>query len=119
MLRDPLARQLGVRRLEDQADGSVRLEMAFTPAALGRPGFLHGGAIGGLLAIACDEAVGKGARGFTSHIEFLRGAREEVMTVEATVQRRRTIATATAVAWQDDREKPVATMSRKYRLPVA
>jgi len=92
------------------------LIMPFRPALIGRTGFLHGGAIAGLLSLACDRIVGDDAWCFTSTFQFLRGARQGDLHAVATIARGASIATVNAMAWQDDERRPVASACRKYRL---
>jgi acyl-coenzyme A thioesterase PaaI-like protein len=122
-LRSEYARVIGVRLSADAA-GRELLLLSFGPHLLGRPGFLHGGAIAGLLSLACEHAVGQetGAssattpRCVTSTFQFLRGGREQDVYAAATVQRGRALATVIATAWQDSQNKPVAVVTRKYLI---
>ncbi len=85
---------------------------------LGRPGFLHGGAIAGLLEIAAivavrtalgaDEAVR--IKPVTVTVDYRRGGRLVATHAIGTVTRLGTrIANVDATAWQDDPAKPIAT----------
>nr|WP_087573206.1 PaaI family thioesterase [Sphingomonas sp. CDS-1] len=105
---------LGVTFAGDKDDR--QLTMAFGPILIGRPGFLHGGAIAGILSLACDVLAGDDARCFTSTFQFLRAAREGDLHAIASLARGSSIATLTAFAWQDDRARPVASTCRKYRI---
>ena len=85
-------RTLGIRCLLD-SDGSEILLLPFSPALLGRPGFLHGGAIGGLLSLACDDAMerqlrvsGLGFQPLSTSLQFLRGGRERAVHAAARLQ---------------------------------
>lgn len=97
-------------------DGSVRLRMPFGNDVLGRPGFLHGGAIAGLLEHAAlaqlREAAGLGVRfaPATISIDFLRGGNDRDTHAAAIVRRlgRRT-ANVEATAWQEDEREPIAS----------
>lgn len=100
----------------DQADGIESLP--FDSRLLGRPGFLHGGAIAGFLALACDrkaEAEGGGHDAATSTMRFLRGGRERDSFARALVRARTArLLVIEATAWQESPDKPIATMSRTY-----
>jgi len=111
---------LGIRCLLD-SDGSEILLLPFTPALLGRPGFFHGGAIGGLLSLACDDAMerqlrvfGLGFQPLSTSLQFLRGGRERAVHAAAFVQLGAKIASVNAIAWQSERAKPIASACRKY-----
>ena len=110
----PYAVALGIR-LENDAILPC-LVMPFQNTLTGRTGFIHGGAIAGLLTLVCDEAAGVGARPFSTSFQFLRGAREQQLYAAATIAFGARIATATATAWQTDRERPIASVVRKYQL---
>jgi acyl-coenzyme A thioesterase PaaI-like protein len=100
----------------EQADG--RHVLPFDPKVRGRSGFLHGGAIAGLLAIACDElaeAEGAGHEPANSTMRFLRGGRERTTYARAAVRTRTArLLVVEAVAWQEEEDKIIATMSRSY-----
>ena len=113
----PYARTLGIT-IAGLHDG-VPL-VAFDPDSrtLGRPGFVHGGALGGLLEMAAILALQaelsqrreeKRLKPVNVNIEFLRGATLERCYAMGRVTRAgRRIANVTAEAWQQDRTKPVA-----------
>ena len=120
----PYADFLGVT-VERSDDGQPPvLVMPFTSDVLGRPGFLHGGAIGGLLEMAAivalwhalddDSARGKPI-GVT--VDYMRGGREHLTRAKGTVTRLGSrIANVEAVAWQDDVTKPIASARMNYLL---
>lgn len=123
----PYADLLGAT-LEWDADAPV-LVMPFGDAVLGRPGFVHGGALAGLMELAAvaalryaleaDGAKSSGARikpvGVT--VDFMRGGREKPTRAAGTVTRLGTrVANVDAVAWQDDRDKPVAAARMNYLI---
>ncbi len=125
MILPPYARLLGlVPRTDD--DGRPLLEMPFAADAIGRPGFLHGGAIGGMLEmaayVALRDALGDDAATVTIKpinvtIDFMRGGRERTTFAAGTVTRRGArIANVTATAWQDDRTAPIAAGRMNYLL---
>lgn len=90
--------------------------MPFSDAVVGRPGFLHGGAIAGLLELAAlAEAArrvpeGTKVKPVNISVEYLRGGRAAPTYAEAHVVRLgRTVASLSASAWQDDPANPIAT----------
>lgn len=92
--------------------------MPFQTPLLGRPGFLHGGAIAGFLALVCDskaEAEGGGHDAATSTMNFLRGGRERDTFGQAVVAARTArLLVIEATVWQESPDKPIATMTRTY-----
>ena len=120
----PYAEFLGVT-VERSDDGQPPvLVMPFTSDVVGRPGFLHGGAIGGLLEMAAivalwhalddDSARGKPI-GVT--VDYMRGGRKHLTRAKGTVTRLGSrIANVEAVAWQDDATKPIASARMNYLL---
>lgn len=108
------AKTLGVVRLE-----AARAELPFAGDLSGRPGFLHGGAIAGLLSVVCDDvltAEGRSFQALTSTLEYLRGGREVTVQAHAKIVHfGSAVVTVEAIAWQDSSAKPIATMIRKYR----
>lgn len=113
----PYGEMLGISQVEDAAEpGTLRL-MA-TPELRGRPGFLHGGVIAGLLELACYEALyretggseGVKVKPINVSVDFLRGGlMTETFAVARIVRIGQRIANATAEAWQDDRSRLIAT----------
>ena len=114
----PYALSMGmtVERIED---GAPVLAFDFSDRVLGRPGFVHGGAISGLLEMAAFAALRAelARRGSTARIkpvnlsvEFMRGAGEARTFAMGRVTRAgRRIANLSATAWQGDANKPVAS----------
>lgn len=130
MTLPPYARLLGLLPRID-ADGRPLLEMPFAPDAIGRPGFLHGGAIGGMLEmaayVALRDALGEGSaedgeaavtiKPINVTIDFMRGGRERTTFAAGIVTRLGArIANVTATAWQDDRTAPIAAGRMNYLL---
>jgi acyl-coenzyme A thioesterase PaaI-like protein len=105
---------LGLRESRDRREHV----MPFQPGLLGRPGFLHGGAIAGLLASVCDSAAeteGDGHEAATTTMNYLRGGRERDTFATATVQARTArFLIIEATAWQESPDKPIARMARTY-----
>lgn len=114
----PYAALLGVSvDPEAGADSAPVLVMAFANKVIGRPGFLHGGAIAGLLEMAARAALmqalaaagGGGIEPVTVTVDFLRGGRDKPTRAAGIVTRLgNRIANVEAFAWQDERDRPIA-----------
>ena len=120
----PYAQTMGFGTARDD-DGRLLLTMAFETNKMGRPSFLHGGAIAGMLeAVAYQtlaEALGDQDRPQLKPINvtvtFLRGGRDHMTYARATIARLgRRIANIEAVAWQDDPTKPIAIAQMNVML---
>jgi uncharacterized protein (TIGR00369 family) len=111
---------------ELQADEAPLITMPYSDKVLGRPGFLHGGAISGLLEMAAVTAIHHAlrARGDEASfkqvnvtIDFMRGGTMKTSRAVGTITRLgRTMANVEARAWQDDPEKPMAVAQLHYLL---
>jgi uncharacterized protein (TIGR00369 family) len=107
-------------------DNSPRIIMPFDNNVQGRPGFLHGGAISGLLEMAAVAAIqhaleerGDQARfkQVNVTIDFMRGGTPQTSFAAGKITRLgRTMANVEARAWQDDPEKPMAMAYLHYLL---
>lgn len=106
-------------------DGLPVLSMPFSEAVLGRPGFVQGGAITGLMEVAAIAAVrhqlsGEGGgriKPVNVTVDFMRGGRERVTYAAGKVTRLgNRIANVEAIAWQDDRSKPIAAARMNYLI---
>jgi uncharacterized protein (TIGR00369 family) len=105
---------LGTRR----ADAGERLwVMPFGEQVVGRPGFLHGGAIAGLLEFAAlgtlHDALGEAEevtiKPINVTVDFMRGGVGHETYASAVVTRLgKRVANVEAHAWQQDRAKPIA-----------
>ena len=123
----PYAHLLGLTTRRD-GDGALLWVMPFAEAVVGRPGFLHGGAIAGLLEFAAlgtlYEALG-GEQGVTVKpinvtVGYMRGGVEHDTYASAVVTRLgNRVANVEAHAWQDDRAKPIATAHMNLLLKRA
>jgi uncharacterized protein (TIGR00369 family) len=98
-------------------DGAPRLLMPWSTGVMGRPGFLHGGAIGGLLEMAAfsalqarfDEAERPRIKPITVTVDYMRGGREaETFALGQVVRLGSRVANLEASAWQEDRARPIA-----------
>lgn len=118
----PYAELLGI--CVEPGDTAPTLVMPFAMDVVGRPGFLHGGAIGGLLEMAAVTALEQalaadGGRfkpiGLT--VDYMRGGRDKPTRARGTVTRLGTrVANVEAVAWQDDEAKPIASARTNYLI---
>lgn len=110
----------------DEIGGAPVIAMPFADKVQGRPGFVHGGAISGLLEMAAIAAVHRAlqAKGSDSAIkqvnvtiDFMRGGIAQMTYAVGEVTRLgRTMANVEARAWQDDREKPIAMGHMHYLI---
>jgi uncharacterized protein (TIGR00369 family) len=112
----PYARFLGIRTQRSEA-GELQFVMPFGEVVLGRPGYVHGGAIAGLLEFAAFgalfEALGVEHRATVKPVnvtvQYMRGATHHDTIAAASVTRLgNRIANVEAHAWQLDRAKPIA-----------
>ncbi|CAN1563965.1 PaaI HGG motif-containing thioesterase, possibly involved in aromatic compounds catabolism [Sphingomonadaceae bacterium] len=108
-------------------NGAPLIEMPFANKVQGRPGFLHGGAISGLLEMAAVAAVQHALHQRGDHdtrykqvnvtIDFMRGGLPQTTyAVGEIVRLGRTMANVEARAWQDDPAKPTAMAYLHYLL---
>ena len=120
----PYARLLGLEE-EPQADGPPLLVMPFAMPVVGRPGFLHGGAISGLLEMAAIVALrhalagagGARIKPVNLTVDFMRGGRDRPTRAAGTVIRLGArIANVEATAWQDSPDQPIAAARLTYLL---
>ena len=116
----PYARFLGISTRRSD-EGGLEFVMPFADVVLGRPGYVHGGALAGLLEFAAFgalfEALGAredGADAVTVKpinvtVQYMRGAaRHDTIASAAVTRLGKRIANVEAHAWQLDRAKPVA-----------
>ena len=112
----PYAQTMG---FEEQrgTDGRLVIAMPYSDGVRGRPGFVHGGALAGLLETVAyatlSEALGEDDRPLIKPVNvtatYMRGAVEMTTYARATIERLgKRIANIEAIAWQDDINKPVA-----------
>ncbi|WNO53911.1 PaaI family thioesterase [Stakelama saccharophila] len=108
---------------EPAGEGPI-LAMPFDADIVGRPGFLHGGAIGGLLEMAAIVALHAAlgdedarVKPVNVTIDFMRGGRDKPTRAQGIVRRLGTrVANVDAIAWQDAREKPIAGARMNYLI---
>jgi uncharacterized protein (TIGR00369 family) len=109
-------------RAEQQGDG-LRFVMPFHDDVVGRPGFLHGGAIAGLLEFAAfaalSRAIGEDVvkKPITVTVDYMRGGTPGDTFADARVERLgKRMANVEAYAWQTDRDKPIASARINFLL---
>jgi uncharacterized protein (TIGR00369 family) len=117
----PYAKLLGLST--DRNKGETLWIMPFREEVVGRPGYLHGGAIAGLLEFAAlgtlYEALDEGVvvKPINVTVQFTRGGVELETCAAATVTRLgRRVANVEARAWQEDRAKPIASAQMNVML---
>lgn len=112
----PYAELLGLTTERSDA-GELIWMMPFREAVIGRPGFLHGGAISGLLEFAAlgrlydalGEESGVTVKPINVTVDFMRGGIDHPTYAAATITRLGSrVANVEAHAWQRDRAKPIA-----------
>ncbi len=118
----PYAKLLRLRT--EQQDGVLRFVMPFHDDVIGRPGFLHGGAIAGLLEFAAftalqralgDEPVVK--KPVTVTVDYMRGGTPQDTFAEAVIERLgKRMANVEAFAWQGEPGRPIASARINFLL---
>jgi len=118
----PYAELLGLS-IEPGAEAPV-LVMPFADAVLGRPGFVHGGALGGLMEMAAvgalRQALGDDAvriKPINLSVDYMRGGRNKPTRARGHVSRLgNRIANIEVLAWQDDEARPIAAGRINYLI---
>lgn len=118
----PYARLLNLRF--EEVDGQQLVVMPFHVDVVGRPGFLHGGAIAGLLEIAAFSGLARAIgdesvilKPITVTVDYMRPGGERETLASATVERLgATIANVEAFAWQEHRSQPIASARLNFLL---
>lgn len=124
----PYAQALGIG-LDQSEDGNPILYFDYSERVAGRPGFLHGGAMSGLMEMAAMAALraeldrrgeAMKLKPVNVAVEFMRGGTEQRTFASGSVTRAgRRVALVNAEAWQDDRSKPIALAQMKVLLSPA
>jgi uncharacterized protein (TIGR00369 family) len=122
----PYAEFLGLSRQRGEAD-ELLFVMPFGATVIGRPGYLHGGAIAGLLEFAAFgalyEALGAKrpqVKPINVTVQYMRGGVDHDTFAAASVTRLgKRVATVEAHAWQRDRTKPIAAAQLNILLKRA
>ena len=115
--------QLLQLRVEDGDHGPM-IVMPFHDDVVGRPGYLHGGAIAGLLEFAAFITLaralheeGVAMKPITVTVDYMRGGEDRDTFASATVERLGArIANVEAFAWQKDRASPIASGRLNFLL---
>ncbi len=119
----PYAELLGLT-MEPGAEAPV-LVLPFSGDVVGRPGFLHGGAIGGLLEMAAVGALlqaleaegGAKVKPVNVTVDYMRGGREKETRARGTVTRLgKRVANVSAAAWQDEETRPIAAARMNFLI---
>ena len=123
-LLPPYALFLGIdTRRSDE--GELQFVMPFGDVVLGRPGYLHGGAIAALLEFAAFGALyealgsrdGVTIKPVNVTVQYMRGGAQHDTFAAATVTRLgNRVANVEAHAWQLDRAKPIAAAQMNLLL---
>ena len=109
----------------EPGDEAPTLVMPFGPDVIGRPGFIHGGAIGGLLEMAAIAALKQAlaAEGdaqikpINLTVDYMRGGRDKPTRARGTVTRLgNRVANVEAIAWQDELDRPIAAARMNYLI---
>ena len=115
--------QLLKLRIEDGDQGPL-VVMPFHEDVVGRPGYLHGGAIAGLLEFAAFTTLGRELgdhdvtmKPITVTVDYMRGGTARDTFADAVVERLGArIANVEAFAWQHERSKPIASARLNFLL---
>ncbi|HEX6409517.1 MAG TPA: PaaI family thioesterase [Sphingomicrobium sp.] len=118
----PYARLLNLRI--EEGDHGPTIVMPFEEDVVGRPGFLHGGAIAGLLEFAAFTTLGRelgeeevAMKPITVTVDYMRGGTNRDTFASATVERLGArIANVEAFAWQKERSSPIAAARINFLL---
>jgi uncharacterized protein (TIGR00369 family) len=112
----PYAQSLGMH-VAQMESGLPLIACDAGELALGRPGFWHGGVIGGLLEIAALGAIraklgidGNRLKTVNITVQFMRSAPAGRAYAIGTIERAgRRLVNVTAAAWQEDRNRHIAS----------
>lgn len=119
----PYGRLLGARQIQDDKGRTLVTLNAVEPLA-GRPEFLHGGVIAGMLEMACITAV-QDALGnpdlrikpINVAVDYLRGGLMlETFAHAEIIRMGRRFVNASASCWQQDEAKPIATARMHFQI---
>ena len=115
--------QLLKLRIEDGDHGPL-VVMPFHDDVVGRPGYLHGGAIAGLLEFAAFTTLGRELsdegvvmKPITVTVDYMRGGAARETFAAAIIERLGArIANVEAFAWQKERSRPIASARLNFLL---
>ena len=124
----PYAQALGIG-IDPAEAASPVLWVDYSERVSGRPGYLHGGAMSGLMEMAAIAALqaelerrGEAMRlkPVNVTVEFMRGGTQQRTFASGTVTRAgRRVALVNATCWQDDPARPIALAQLKVLLSPA
>ena len=108
----------------EEMDGGVRVTMPFHDDVVGRPGFLHGGAIAGLLEFAAFSSLAREIgddsvtmKPVTVTVDYMRPGLDKETYATAVIERLgTTMANVEAFAWQERRDQPIASARLNFLL---
>jgi uncharacterized protein (TIGR00369 family) len=111
-------------RTEQREDGSPLFIMPWHEDVMGRPMYLHGGAIAGLLEFAAYATLRQALdsehmvmKPITVTVDYMLGGRDRDTYADAVIERLgRSIANVEAFAWQQDRKRPIASARINFLL---
>ena len=118
----PYAELLQLQIDEDEA--GLRFVMPFHDDVVGRPGYLHGGAIAGLLEFAAFTALSRAIgdedvrmKPVTVTVDYMRGGTPGDTYAGARIERLgKRMANVEAFAWQQEPSKPIASARINFLL---
>lgn len=117
----PYAQLLRLRT--EQHGEELRFVMPFHDDVVGRPGFLHGGAIAGLLEFAAFTALSRAIgndvikKPITVTVDYMRGGIPQDTFAEAVIERLgKRMANVEAFAWQGEPGRPIASARINFLL---
>lgn len=108
----------------EEVDGGARVTMPFHDDVVGRPGFLHGGAIAGLLEFAAFSSLAREIgddkvtmKPVTVTVDYMRPGLDKETFATAVIERLgATMANVEAFAWQEKRDQPIASARLNFLL---
>lgn len=123
----PYARALGMQ-IKGHEDGVPIITMPFGDNVIGRPGYLHGGAMAGLLEIAAmaslyaalDQRGQKySVKQVNVTVDFMRGGANHMSYAIGKVNRLgRKLANVEAAIWQEDRNRIICAAQMHYLIRI-
>lgn len=117
----PYAKFLGLSA--ETLEGELLMRLAFSPTLVGNPSIpaLHGGTLGALLESASifqllsEMETVVLPKTINVTIDYMRSGRAVTTWAKATIAKHgRRVASVHAVAWQDDRNKPIASATGHF-----
>lgn len=108
----------------EEHGGSSLVVMPFSGDVVGRPGYLHGGAIAGLLEFAAFSSLADALdddsvvmKPVTVTVNYMRPGVDRPTHASATIERLgASVANVEAFAWQHERDQPIASARLNFLL---